>query len=172
VSISAPSRPNAHNYKFTRRCLFETPTVGAPGRGLCAFQIRPQMATHVISWVPGAHVCFGDLDFIVTLGGELALATRPCSLSLPLASATRGLRASLVTPLDPSYPGRPRATSPSLQKTPCGAPRQHFCSVSATLRQPLATFWHYAWFSRPRTASSWGQLNMIQRLSIGSSWRS
>ena len=38
------------------------------------FQIRPWMATHAISWVPGAHVCFGDLDFIVTLGGELALA--------------------------------------------------------------------------------------------------
>jgi len=32
------------------------------------------MANHAISWVPGAHVHFGDLDFIVTLGGELALA--------------------------------------------------------------------------------------------------
>ena len=32
------------------------------------------MANHAISWVPGTHVCFGDLDFIVTLGGELALA--------------------------------------------------------------------------------------------------
>ena len=32
------------------------------------------MANHAISWVPGAHVRFGDLDFIVTLGGELALA--------------------------------------------------------------------------------------------------
>ena len=32
------------------------------------------MANHVINWVPGAHVRFGDLDFIVTLGGELALA--------------------------------------------------------------------------------------------------
>ena len=32
------------------------------------------MATHAISWVPDAHVCFSDLDFIVTLGGELALA--------------------------------------------------------------------------------------------------
>ena len=27
------------------------------------------MATHAISWAPGAHVHFGDLDFIVTLGG-------------------------------------------------------------------------------------------------------
>ena len=32
------------------------------------------MATDAISWVPGAHVHFGDLDFIVTLEGELALA--------------------------------------------------------------------------------------------------
>ena len=31
------------------------------------------MTTHAISWVPGTHMCFGDLDFIVTLGGELAL---------------------------------------------------------------------------------------------------
>ena len=32
------------------------------------------MASHAISWVPGAHVRFGDLDFIVTVGEELALA--------------------------------------------------------------------------------------------------
>ena len=32
------------------------------------------MASHRMSWVPGAHVRFGDLDFIVTVGGELALA--------------------------------------------------------------------------------------------------
>jgi len=32
------------------------------------------MANHAIGWVLGAHVRFGDLDFIVTLGGELALA--------------------------------------------------------------------------------------------------
>ena len=32
------------------------------------------MASHAISWVPGAHMHFGDLDFIVTVGGELALA--------------------------------------------------------------------------------------------------
>ena len=52
----------------------ETPIVGAPGRGLYAFQIRPWMASHAISWVPGAHVRFGDLDFIITVRGELALA--------------------------------------------------------------------------------------------------
>ena len=38
------------------------------------FHIRPRMASHGISWVPGAHVCFGNLDFIITVGGELALA--------------------------------------------------------------------------------------------------
>ena len=32
------------------------------------------MASHGISWIPGTHVRFGDLDFIVTVGGELALA--------------------------------------------------------------------------------------------------
>ena len=32
------------------------------------------MASHNLSWVPGAHVCFGDLDFIVTMEGELAMA--------------------------------------------------------------------------------------------------
>ena len=32
------------------------------------------MASHKICLVPGAHVRFGDLDFIVTVGGELALA--------------------------------------------------------------------------------------------------
>ena len=32
------------------------------------------MANHAISWVLGAHVHFGDLDFIVMVGGELALA--------------------------------------------------------------------------------------------------
>ena len=32
------------------------------------------MASHSIRWVLGAHVHFGDLDFIITVGGELALA--------------------------------------------------------------------------------------------------
>ena len=34
--------------------------------------IRSRMASHGISWVSGAHVRFGDLDFIVTVEGELA----------------------------------------------------------------------------------------------------
>ena len=32
------------------------------------------MASHGISWVLGAHMRFGDLDFIVMVGGELVLA--------------------------------------------------------------------------------------------------
>ena len=32
------------------------------------------MASHAISWVLGTHVHFGDMDFIVTVGEELALA--------------------------------------------------------------------------------------------------
>ena len=32
------------------------------------------MASHDVSWVPGAHVRFEDLDFIVTMEGELELA--------------------------------------------------------------------------------------------------
>jgi len=32
------------------------------------------MASHDLSWVSGTHVCFGDLDFIVTMEGELAMA--------------------------------------------------------------------------------------------------
>ena len=42
------------------------------------------MASHNISWVPGAHMCFGNLDFIVTMRGELAQA--PVALQ-PLHSA-------------------------------------------------------------------------------------
>ena len=48
-----------------------------PGRGplrVPTINIRPQIASHDISWVLGAHVCFGSLDFIITVGGELALA--------------------------------------------------------------------------------------------------
>ena len=62
------------HYKFTRRCLFKTPTVGAPGRGLCTFQTRPRMANHNVSWVLGAHVRFESLDFILTMEGELVWA--------------------------------------------------------------------------------------------------
>ena len=32
------------------------------------------MASHNVSWVPGTHVRFGDLDFIVMMEGDLAQA--------------------------------------------------------------------------------------------------
>ena len=32
------------------------------------------MASHDVSWVPNAHVCFDNLDFIVTTEGELVQA--------------------------------------------------------------------------------------------------
>ena len=32
------------------------------------------MASHDITWVPGMHVRFGDLDFIIMTEGELAWA--------------------------------------------------------------------------------------------------
>ena len=78
-----------NNYKFTSWCLFETPIVGVPGRGLSSFQIKPRMASHAISWVLGAHVHFGDLDFIIMVGGELALA-RAAIQSLPSVSFNYG----------------------------------------------------------------------------------
>ena len=46
------------------------------------------MATHAISWAPGAHVRFGDLDFVVTLGGELAL-THTVAQPLPSINLSR-----------------------------------------------------------------------------------
>ena len=32
------------------------------------------MANHNVSWVPGAHMHFRSLDFIITIGGELVRA--------------------------------------------------------------------------------------------------
>ena len=34
--------------------------------------IRPRMASHGVSWVPGVHMRFGNLDFIILTEGELA----------------------------------------------------------------------------------------------------
>ena len=42
------------------------------------------MASHSVSWVPGVHVRFGNLDFIVMKEGELALV--PATVQ-PLCSA-------------------------------------------------------------------------------------
>ena len=45
------------------------------------------MASHGVSWAPGAHVRFGNLDFIVTTEGDLAQA--PVAVQ-PLHSAGLG----------------------------------------------------------------------------------
>ena len=38
------------------------------------------MASNGVSWVPGAHVRFGSLDFFVTAEGELVRAPTPVQL--------------------------------------------------------------------------------------------
>ena len=38
------------------------------------------MASHGVSWVSGAHVRFGSLDFFITTEGELAWALAPIQL--------------------------------------------------------------------------------------------
>ena len=38
------------------------------------------MASHGVSWVLGAHMRFGSLDFIVTMEGVLARAPAPVQL--------------------------------------------------------------------------------------------
>jgi hypothetical protein len=46
---------------------------------------RLRMASHGISWVLGAHMCYGSLDFVVTTEGELVRALAP-KILLPPAS--------------------------------------------------------------------------------------
>ena len=61
-------------YKFTRQWSENTDSWCA-GEGLFAcldVHIRPRMASRGASWVPGAHVHFGNLDFIIMMEGELA----------------------------------------------------------------------------------------------------
>jgi hypothetical protein len=55
------------------------------------------MASHCVSWTPGAHVRFESLDFFVTTEGELARAPAPvqppCSTSLDaVVEALEGLQ--------------------------------------------------------------------------------
>ena len=59
------------------------------------------MANHAISWVLGAHVHFGDLDFIVTLGGELALAHAAIQSLLPINFSYRRLEGQPSVSLGP-----------------------------------------------------------------------
>ena len=54
------------------------------------------MASHNLSWVQGAHVRFGDLDFIVMTEGELAMA--PAAIR-PLHSASLNMIAEALEEL-------------------------------------------------------------------------
>ena len=72
------------------------------------------MANHAINWVPGAHVRFGDLDFIVMVGGELALA-HVAFQSLPFIGFNyRRLERQPSVSLGPWTSKEDHATSPSL----------------------------------------------------------
>jgi hypothetical protein len=44
---------------------------------------RLWMASHDIDWPPGVHVCFGSLDFIITMEGKLVQAIAPVQSPLP-----------------------------------------------------------------------------------------
>ena len=92
------------------------------------------MASHAISWVPGAHVHFGDLDFIAMVGGELALA-HAANQSLPSIGFNYGRlehQPGVSLGPQPSREGLHRL--PSIRNTPHGAPRRRFRLVSATPR--------------------------------------
>ena len=70
---STPSEPDAQIQIYSS-VVQKTSIVCAPGRGLFArldVHIRPRMASHGVSWVLGADVRFGNLDFIIMMGGEL-----------------------------------------------------------------------------------------------------
>jgi hypothetical protein len=41
------------------------------------------MASHGINWTLSAHVCFGSLDFIITMEGELVQALAPVQTPPP-----------------------------------------------------------------------------------------
>ena len=114
------------------------------------------MANHNISWVLGAHVHFDDLDFIVTLGGELALAHMTAQSLTSINLSHLRLEGQPGDSLGPQLSREPLRSITLFLEGPVRSARQCFRLVSAKPRRPLATFWHYAWFSRLQTASSWG----------------
>ena len=87
------------------------------------------MASHGLSWVPGVHVHFGDLDFIITMEGNLAQA--PAAIQ-PLHSA--GLDA-IADALEELQLHAPEAHAP--QERP--PPRLRLWEVRAPARHLLRT---------------------------------
>ena len=80
--LASPSRKRARDH-ITRWCHtpgFETPTVGAPGRGLrvsSRFLAVSWMAASTPSFSAGAVIWFGSLEFLATdNGSELTLLSR------------------------------------------------------------------------------------------------
>ena len=69
------------------------------------------MASHNLSWVPGVHVCFGDLDFIAMMEGELAQA--PIAVQ-PLHSTSLGAIAEALEELQLHAPEARAAESDQL----------------------------------------------------------
>ena len=53
------------------------------------------MANHNVSWVPGAHVRFGSLDFVITVGGELVQAQTAIQSLPPIGLDDKRLRRQL-----------------------------------------------------------------------------
>ena len=107
------------------------------------------MANYDVSWVPGAHVRFGSLDFIITVGGELVRANTAIR-SLP-STALNHKR--LGRQLDVSLGSQ---QSRKNQRRLAPSSDNDVARPSATPRQPLATSWHCAWFKLLRTTSLWG----------------
>ena len=64
------------------------------------------MASRNVSWVPGTHVRFGDLDFIITTEGELEQA--PAAVQ-PLHSACLDAIAEALEELHASEAHAPRS---------------------------------------------------------------
>ena len=67
--------------------MYETPTVGALGRGLARLRSIPpsilRMAFTIVSWLPGTTVCFGTHRFVVTTDGSTEWVQPAASPLLP-----------------------------------------------------------------------------------------
>ena len=65
------------------------------------------MANHSISWVPGAHVRFGNLDFVITVEGGLAQAPATTQLlhSTSLDAIDEALEELWLHAPEPRAPG-------------------------------------------------------------------
>ena len=96
------------------------------------------MANHNISWVLGAHVRFGSLDFVIMVGGELVWAHTAIQSLPSIGLNHERLGRQLGISLRPNSPGRTSVASsfpttmtwhslleedPSLQNATYGAPR-------------------------------------------------